>query len=106
MRGSRTWWKKFSSPRALLRAVVDDALCLADRALDGVGRHVSHVGADADIGLDRLAQPLGAFAFHQHREMVERSLRGKLEDVVRAETGLLEDQPGLSRSEEDTSVRQ
>src|SRR5678816_2775789 len=55
---------------------VDDAFRLADRALDGVERHVPHVDADADGRLDRVLQPVDAFAFNQHREMVERPLLG------------------------------
>src|SRR5688572_27674909 len=76
---------------ASFRPSIDDALRLADGALD---RADLHVGADADVGLDRVLQARGgrSVAFHHYGEVVHRSLLGELQDVVRSEAGLLEDQ--------------
>src|SRR4030095_9903103 len=56
----------------LLRALVDDALCLADGALD---RADLHVGADADVGLAAVSEAGGGprVALDHHGEMVERT---------------------------------
>src|SRR6267378_5900422 len=70
---------------------IDDALRLADRALDAAD---SHIDGNADVGLDAVLQPCGAgiVSFHQNGQMVERPLPGNLERVMRAEPRLLEDQ--------------
>src|SRR4051794_37473006 len=63
-----------------LWSFVDDALGLADRALD---RADAHLGADADVGLDVVLQLGGGrgVAFDDHGEVVERSVLGELEHV-------------------------
>src|SRR6267378_6053416 len=76
---------------ASFRPLVDDALRLADRALDAAD---SHIDRNADVGLDAMLQPCraGIVSFDQNGQMVERPLLGNLERVMRAEPRLLEDQ--------------
>src|SRR2546430_1426375 len=73
------------------RSLVDDALRLADRALDGAG---AHLGADADIGLDVVREGGCAFcaAFDDDGEMVHGTVLGELEDVMRAQSRRLQDE--------------
>src|SRR5712691_9282590 len=75
---------------ASFRPFVDDALRLADRALDAAEPHLDR---NADVGLDAVLQPCGAgiVSFHQNGQMVERPLLGNLERVMRAEPCLPED---------------
>src|SRR6185436_12129180 len=75
----------------LLRTLVDDALCLADGALD---RADLHVGADADVRLDAVPEAGGGsrVALDHYSEMIERAFLGDFEHVVRAQARLLEDQ--------------
>src|SRR5580765_2045593 len=75
----------------LLWTLVDDALCLADGALD---RADLHVGADADVGLDAVPEASSGsrVALDYHGEMIERAVFGDFEYVVRAQARLLEDQ--------------
>src|SRR6266850_2664769 len=76
---------------ASFRSFVDDALRLADRALDAAD---SHIDRNADVGLDAVLQPCraGSASLYQDGQMVERPLPGNLERVMRAEPRLLEDQ--------------
>src|SRR5687767_347061 len=77
--------------RPSFRSLVDDALRLADRAFHGTD---SDLRADADRGLDAAleARLSGGVAFDDHGQVVERSLLGYLQHVVRRKPGLLEDQ--------------
>src|SRR2546427_4518823 len=84
---------------ASFRPLVDDALRLADRALDRAG---SHIDGNADVGLDAVlkAGHRRVVSFHQDGQMVEGPVPGNLERVMWAEPRLLE------RSEEHTSELQ
>src|SRR6476646_7019033 len=87
----------------LFWTLVDDALCLADRALD---RADLHVGADADVGLDVVLQPGGRLfvSLDHHGEVVEGAVFRYLEHVMGAQARLLEDQLlDLRREHVDTA---